>query len=463
MRINSVLVVGDVILDRYTEGHAARISPEAPVPVVEVTNDRYSLGGAANVAHNLATLGCEVILILPTSENDQAIEEIKRLCASKNITYVPVRCSEHKTPVKTRIVSDGQQIVRLDQYDENTLIRQDTDEILRTFKYLLPQFDAVVLSDYAKGVCSYRLCREVIQTCWSEETPVVVDPKGTDWRKYVGTSVITPNLKELSEYKGCKINNTNEDVAESIMFFDGSESLLVTRASKGMTLKTKTGIEHIPCRARKVFDVTGAGDTAVAVVAALISKKSMIDIAHMANTAAGVVVSKPGTATVSQHELDDPISSKIMSMSQIENSLGKWDSNSESIVVTNGCFDLLHRGHTHLIHKAAEFGDRLIVAVNSDRSVRAQKGHSRPINNEYDRAYTIASIQGVDAVYIFDEDTPEMFIKDISPEVLVKGGDYNPEDVLGGEFADKVEIVDYLQGYSTTNLISRARTKDGKN
>ncbi len=461
MQTNSVLVIGDIILDIYTSGHTTRISPEAPVPVVAVKSEIFVLGGAANVANNLAALGSDVCLVLPESESDSAGTEIKRLLAQNNISSVAAECAGYKTTVKTRVVSDGQQIMRLDIDHSEDMSLDDSGRLLSMFRQVLPEYDMVVLSDYNKGVFTYAMCRGVIRACNKSGTPVIVDPKGKDWEKYTGASLITPNLKEFSEYRDSDIPNNDKAVAWECKCVYPNKNLLITRAHKGMTLKYNDEITHFPCRTKKVFDVTGAGDTVVAVVAAFFGRKKLTEVVEIANKAAGVVVSKPGTATISQHELEDPISSKIMNLTSLIKQACLWAVNGESVVVANGCFDLLHRGHTHLIHKAAEFGDRLIIAVNSDRSVRALKGPDRPINNEYDRAYTVASMQGVDAVIIFDEDTPDKLLEVLTPDVLVKGGDHLLGGVLGSEFVGRVEIVDYLYGRSTTNLIDKARTTNG--
>ncbi len=464
MKTNKVLVIGDIILDKYIKGSVFRISPEAPIPVIKIKKEYYTLGGAANVANNLASLGCNVSII-GISGNDYDASKISELFEENDIASYVNHNNEYKTIVKTRVIGNNQQLVRLDYNDNNKPKDNDILIMLKTFQSIIDSYDVVVLSDYNKGVCNPILCEKVIEICNKKDIPVIVDPKGIDWDKYRKANIITPNLKEISELTRIDIKNNNLSIEKNLTGICNEleiKHLIVTRGKKGISLIHKRGVVHIPSKTIDVFDVTGAGDTIVATIAAFINKKDIYDIIQLANKAAGIVVSKRGTSTITLDEINnDPISNKIMNIETLMNQVKIWKKNEESIVFTNGCFDLIHRGHSYLINKSSEFGDHLIVAINSDNSVQKLKGDDRPFNNEYDRAFVIASICKVDAVIIFNEDTPEELLKIIRPTTLIKGGDYIKIEVVGREYADNVEIIDYLHGLSTTRMIRRIE-KNGK-
>lgn len=458
MKTNKVLVIGDVILDEYIKGSVSRISPEAPIPILKVESDHYTLGGAANVANNLASLGCDVSII-GIIGIDHDGELLKQLFKKSNIHCYFNYNKNYKTTVKNRIIGNNQQVVRLDYNDD---VRPETISLftmIQTFKDVMDSYDVVVISDYDKGVCSERFCRTVIHLCNQKNKIVIVDPKGNDWDKYRKATMITPNLRETSELIGNKIKNTNLEVNAKCRNLNDvvrSKYLLITRSDQGMTLISKNRVDHISCKTKEVYDVTGAGDTVVATIAAFIKKDNVIDVVELANKAAGIVVSKIGTSTVTQDEINnDPITSKIMRIDSLMKQVKLWKSKKESIAFTNGCYDLFHKGHAHSIYRASEFGLRMIVAINSDESVKRIKGDNRPINNEYDRAYVIASQSHVDAVIIFNEITPENILKLIKPNTLIKGGDYMLHEIVGKEYVDKVEIIDYLHGYSTTTMVKK--------
>jgi D-beta-D-heptose 7-phosphate kinase/D-beta-D-heptose 1-phosphate adenosyltransferase len=458
LKTNKVLVIGDIILDKYIKGIVSRISPEAPIPVIKINSEEYSLGGAANVANNLSSLGCNVGIVGMIGL-DPAGDKLKQLFKQNNIHGYFNFNKNYKTIIKNRIIGNNQQITRLDYNDDIKPEDISLFTIEQTITDVIDSYDVVVLSDYGKGVCTDNICRTVIHLCNQKNKIVIVDPKGINWEKYRKATMITPNLKEVSELIRTKIKNNNFDIEEKCK--DLAEQVkvkyfLITRSEQGMTLNYKGGTIHIPSKAKDVFDVTGAGDTVVATIAAFINKENILDVINTANRAASIVVSRSGTSTVTQDEINnDPIKSKIMNIDSLICQVKSWKSKLEPIVFTNGCFDLFHRGHAHLIYKASEFGKKLIVAINSDYSIKQIKGNDRPINNEYDRAFVIASLEHVDAVIIFNEDTPNELLKLIRPNVLVKGGNYLIKNIVGREYVYRVEIVDYLPGYSTTKIVNK--------
>lgn len=455
---NRVLVIGDIILDKYITGTVSRVSPEAPVPVIKVNGEVYSLGGAANVANNLSSLDCEVGIIGIVGF-DIAGKKLKLLFKQNNIHCYFNYNKNYRSITKTRAIGNNQQIVRLDYNDDIKPDNISISAMIQTFKDVMDSYDVVVISDYNKGVCTERFCRTIIYLCNENNIPVIVDPKGNDWDRYRKATMITPNLKETSELIGNKIENTNLEIhakCRNLHDVTRSKYLLITRSERGMSLISKNSIIHIPSRVKEVYDITGAGDTVVATIAAFINTMNIVDVINTANKAAGIVVSRLGTSTITQDDLNnDPIADKIMEIDSLMKHVKEWKNNIEDVVFTNGCFDLFHRGHAHLIHRAAEFGNKLIVAINSDDSVKRIKGDDRPINSEYDRAFVIASLEHVDAVIIFHEETPIELLKLIHPDVLVKGGDYKIKDVIGREYAHQIEIVDTLSGYSTTRTLNK--------
>jgi len=466
LKTNKVLVIGDIILDKYIKGTVFRISPEAPIPIIKIENKEYALGGASNVANNLASLECDVTIIGNIGK-DKAAKKINHLLKINNIQSNIVYSHNYKTIVKTRVIGNNQQIVRLDYNDDNQPTEDSIIDMIKTFQSIIDLFDVVVLSDYNKGVCHPILCEKVIEICNKKDIPVIVDPKGSDWDKYKKSYMITPNLKEISKLIRINIKNNNSDIEKNLIGICKQlevKYLLTTRGKKGISLSHNGGIIHIPSKKIDVFDVTGAGDTFIATIAAFLNKKNIYDVVQLANKAAGIVVSKVGTSTITLDEINNnPISNKIMTLETLIDQTKVWKKNKESIVFTNGCFDLIHKGHSYLINKSSEFGDHLIVAINSDNSVQKLKGNDRPFNNEYDRAFVIASISNVDAVIIFNEDTPEELLKIIRPTTLVKGGDYIKIEVVGREYADNVEIVDFLNGFSTSKIIRRIEKNEKSN
>jgi D-beta-D-heptose 7-phosphate kinase/D-beta-D-heptose 1-phosphate adenosyltransferase len=458
----NVLVVGDVMLDRYWQGPTSRISPEAPVPVVKVEEDELRPGGAANVALNAAALGATVSLIGLVGDDAEAGLLAERL-AQRGVTshFAPVPGS--RTITKLRILSKHQQLIRLDF--EDGFLACDGSGILSRFAAALPGARAVVLSDYAKGVL--RDAPALVRAARERGLPVVIDPKGTDFERYRGATLLTPNQSEFEAVTG-RIQDDADLVAKGCALRDSLdlEALLVTRSEKGMCLLQRGHAPvHLPTRAREVYDVTGAGDTVVAVLAAaLAAGVSMHEAVVLSNLGAGVVVGKLGTATVSPAELVAameehlPVRLGAVSEDELVQLVARARAAGERVVMTNGCFDILHAGHVTYLQQARALGDRLIVAVNDDGSVRRLKGEARPVNPLEARSIVLAALAAVDWVVPFSEDTPQRLICRVGPDILVKGGDYRPEDIAGGECVvaagGEVKVLPFLSGHSTSSMIA---------
>lgn len=459
-----VLIIGDVIFDNYIFGSVGRISPEAPVPVVKVTRRSEVLGGAANVAHNVVALGGQVRLIgLCGADNDGA--RLQKMVSelgieSKLFQFLPY------TITKTRVIGEHQQIARIDSEPEAfALDQQQTDEIISYIKQEIKQFNCVVISDYAKGLLSDKLTQAIIQLAAENGIPSVVDPKGADWGKYANASVITPNLKELSEVIGSRLPNETEKIvpiAKQAVKKYRLGALLVTRSEQGMSFVSEVEEYHAPTENLEVYDVSGAGDTVVSMVSLTASDEFTIEERLLlANMAAGIVVGKVGTATVTIDELMTRFwfenQSPVLSRNELVGLLKQERAKGRKVVFTNGCFDILHRGHISYLEKAKAHGDILVLGLNSDDSVRRLKGASRPINGEIDRAYMLSKLTAVDYVTIFDEDTPKDLIELVRPDVLAKGADYKLEEVVGREFAKEVALIDFVDGYSTSTIIKKSK------
>ncbi|MBN2188828.1 MAG: bifunctional heptose 7-phosphate kinase/heptose 1-phosphate adenyltransferase [Chitinispirillaceae bacterium] len=452
----AVLVIGDLMLDRYYAGSVSRMSPEAPVPVVNVSKSFETLGGAGNVAANCASLGAPVTLVGALG-GDADGRLYRRLCALGRIRLHALP-SGSRTITKTRVIGERQQIVRIDVEEKPqpsgakalSSARKAVARYLKTAK-------AVVLSDYGKGFCSPELSSFVITKASKRNVPVIVDPKGHLWQKYRGAYIVTPNVKELSEIAGRPVKNDDGAVslyAKKVRARYGLRALLVTRSEKGMTLVAGRRVEHFPTEAREVFDVSGAGDTVVAALAAcLASRITLPEAVETANKAAGIVVGKAGTAPVPLAELravlDNSNNPKLLDARALIERCADERRKGKKVVFTNGCFDILHRGHVHLMEQAKKLGNLLVVALNSDRSIKIIKGPSFPINSETDRAHLIAAINSVDFITIFNGKTPARLIREIRPDVLVKGGNYRKNEVLGSKFAKDTIIIPNLAGYST--------------
>ncbi len=464
-----VLVAGDVMLDRYWHGPTGRISPEAPVPVVRVTDLEDRPGGAANVALNMAALGATAELVGVTGDDEAARILEERLhaaqvgCHFQKVTGLP-------TITKLRVISRQQQLLRLDF--EEAFHDQDPQPFADKVAEQLAHCGALVLSDYAKG--ALRDCQALIKLARDAGVPVLVDPKGSDFSRYRGATLLTPNLSEFEAVVGA-VKDEQDLITKGqqlIRDFD-LQALLVTRSEKGMTLLRDGKPElHLPARAREVFDVTGAGDTVISVLATSIAAgAAMEDAVALANIAAGIVVGKLGTAVVSAPELRRAVHQEggfgrgVMTEEQLLIAIEDARAQGERIVFTNGCFDIIHAGHVGYLDSARRQGDRLVLAVNGDDSIRRLKGAGRPINPLERRMAVLAALEAVDWVVPFDTDTPEPLLEAIKPDVLVKGGDYSVEEVVGHEFVKgyggEVKVLDFIDDISTTKIVERIR-KDGE-
>ena len=470
-----ILVVGDVMLDRYLWGDARRISPEAPVPVVQVRQQSEVPGGAGNVAANLAGLECPVS-ILGVCGNDDAGNRLRKIFLEKGIEPLIQESFARPTITKTRVMARGQQLLRLDEEEPRMLSPELEEKIIARFEQKAPVCDVVVLSDYGKGIFQTpNLCRRLIGFCRTRGIPVLVDPKGADWTRYQGATCITPNTAELQRITGSTAEESEPELlqnASTIRSQYGLEWLLVTRGSRGMVLCGNNAAPIlIPARAREVFDVSGAGDTVIATLAAgLALGLSFARAAQLSNLAAGIVVGKLGTQPITRPELSSAIelndmqrqdtgAYKIAALESARILVKSWQSSGQKVVFTNGCYDLLHPGHIHLLHQSRDLGDRLIVGLNTDASVSRLKGNSRPIVTERDRAAIVSALGCVDLVVLFDEDTPLQLIQAIKPDILVKGEDYHLDQVVGREvvesYGGRVCLVPLLQGYSTTQIAEK--------
>ncbi|MDR2874384.1 MAG: bifunctional D-glycero-beta-D-manno-heptose-7-phosphate kinase/D-glycero-beta-D-manno-heptose 1-phosphate adenylyltransferase HldE [Methylobacillus sp.] len=465
------LVVGDLMLDRYLWGDVERISPEAPVPVVLIKNETECAGGAANVAANLAGLKLVTRLVGFVGDDDDGARLQHAIAGLGVDAGALVKAAHHPTIAKTRILGGHQQMMRLDREERARYSDADMQRLLAALKQ---QLDArpsiIVLSDYAKGVLTPALCQTVIQEARARGIPVLVDPKGRDYSKYAGATALTPNTRETAE--ACNVNPRDNDAllaaADRLRAELQLDFLAVTRSEEGVSLIENGHALHIPATARQVFDVSGAGDTVIATLAAgLIAGLDREQALHLANLAAGVVVGKVGTAPISYAELLRELTvedstrqaDKVCVLPALLDRVTAWRASGEKIVFTNGCFDLLHAGHVTYLEGARNLGDRLIVGLNTDRSVSALKGPSRPVIHEADRARVMAALESVDAVVLFDEDTPLNLIRAIRPDVLAKGSDYSEDQVVGGDdvksWGGRIALVELVPGRSTSNIIGK--------
>jgi D-beta-D-heptose 7-phosphate kinase/D-beta-D-heptose 1-phosphate adenosyltransferase len=459
-----VVVAGDVMLDQYLFGATSRISPEAPVPVVHVDSSDDRAGGAANVAVNLAALGVATQLIGIVGQ-DAAGEVLERILGARHIACNFVRVADQPTITKTRVQSRGQQLIRLDREEKSLLPNTGVAEAL---KKAVPGAGAVVLSDYDKGALAD--VRSMIQLCREAGVPVLVDPKGTDFSKYRGASVLTPNLSEFEAVAG-HARSDADLVARGQVLLEELDllALLITRSEKGMLLLERDGEPlFLSAQAREVFDVTGAGDTVIATLAgAVASGQVLAAAAALANIAAGLVVRKIGVATVTPSEIRIAMHQRgqggggVVSPAELVQLVAEARGQKARVVMTNGCFDILHAGHVAYLEEAKSLGDRLIVAVNDDESVRRLKGEARPINPLEDRMLVLAGLAAVDWVVPVSEDTPASLIESVLPDVLVKGGDYRPDELAGGKAVlannGEVRVLAFHDGRSTTGMIERMK------
>lgn len=461
-----VLVLGDVMLDRYWFGGTNRISPEAPVPVVKVQEIEERAGGAANVAMNIAALNVPVALHGIIGQDD-AGRALDTLLNNHHIQNYCVAVSTHPTITKLRILSRHQQLLRLDF--EEGFHNVDSTDLLAKLSQEITAYGALILSDYGKG--TLESVQQMIQIARQANVPVLIDPKGTDFERYRGATLLTPNMSEFEAVVGhCQ---SEDEIVEKglkmIADFDLS-ALLVTRSEKGMTLiRPNQTPFHLPTQAKEVYDVTGAGDTVISVLATAIADgRPYEEACYLANAAAGVVVGKLGTSTITPTELENAIHHReetgfgVMDETTLKAIIVEAKARGEKIVMTNGCFDILHPGHVSYLENARKLGDRLIVAVNTDESVKRLKGESRPINDLNARMAVLAGLASVDWVVPFAEDTPQRLIGEILPDLLVKGGDYKPEEIAGSEEVwangGEVKVLNFENGCSTTNVIKKIQS-----
>jgi len=459
-----IIVIGDVMLDRYWSGQAARISPEAPVPVVRVKSIEDRVGGAGNVALNIAKLGGNVTLLGVVGDDAEG-DEIKRLLEAEGVDCDFVVEREIRSICKLRVMAQHQQLIRIDF--EETSLKFDSDALLAKLAEHLPKNDTVVFSDYGKGTLA-DVSAYIIEAKQAG-LKVLVDPKGADYQRYAHADLITPNLSELQAVVGVAENE--EDLVKkgrALLTLHQIPTLLLTRGEAGMTLIQEAQVHSLPAQAKDVFDVTGAGDTVIAVMALAVAlDMALYDAMYLANLAGGIVVGKLGTSTVSMQELtramhgDRDSQYGIVSEDELAQILVGVKNHDERIIMTNGCFDLLHAGHVTYLQQAKALGDRLVVAVNSDVSVRRLKGESRPINGLQERMTVLSALACVDWVVSFEEETPERLYCRLLPDVIVKGGDYSSDQVAGGDCVIKaggeVKILQFVDGQSTTAMIKKAR------
>ncbi|MCL1876285.1 MAG: bifunctional heptose 7-phosphate kinase/heptose 1-phosphate adenyltransferase [Synergistaceae bacterium] len=458
-----VAVVGDIMLDHYVYGDVNRISPEAPVPVLNVKEDKYILGGAGNVVMNLRGLGLPV-KVFGRIGNDHAGKRVMDLFKRSGVDTSGIWL-DGETILKTRLLGGGrQQMLRIDREE---ILSPSDEEINVVLDFIENSHDisSVILSDYGKGLLTERLCTEIISICEQKDIPVFIDPKGSDWERYRGAAMVTPNLRELCDVSKMKICNEDELVAKAgsaVRAKYGLDSLLVTRSERGATYINENLVHHERARAVDVYDVSGAGDTMLATVAAFITAGvDVYESIKLGNAASQVVIGKVGTYPIKASELLDGIdnvnrkANKILSMEEAVIKVASWKEDNEKVVFTNGCFDVFHAGHLDSLIGARNLGDRLIVGLNSDDSIRRLKGSSRPINDERARARVLDALSIVDCVVIFNEETPEELLSFLTPDVIAKGGDYTREQVAGKQYAKEVVILPILEGYSTTSILRR--------
>lgn len=466
-----ILVVGDIMLDTYYCGNVRRISPEAPVPVFRKKSERSVLGGAANVAANLVAANQQVSMMSIVGNDDNG----RRLMAQfseQGVDAKLVSKLQRSTTIKTRFLADNnQQILRLDVEDTDAITKQESNAMLHQLQEDISQFDLILMSDYLKGLLTHEFCQGIIRMARANNIPVVIDVKDPKYGKYYGATLLKPNLNELRILTGKKAETKEEiiEAAEELRKRSDSKYILATLGAKGMVLVGDGEPYFVKSLAREVYDVSGAGDTTIAYLATCMSNGLPIrEAVDIANYAAGIQVGKVGTSSVYWQEVRDYISNedhgishKILSPEEVLHF--RKDNAQKKIVFTNGCFDILHVGHKRYLQQAATLGDILVVGVNSDASVKRLKGPSRPVNNEQDRAEMLSAMGFIDYVVIFDEDTPYELIKKIQPDVLVKGGDYKPEEVVGRDIVlsrgGKLELISFVEGKSTTNIINKVKSE----
>lgn len=469
----NILVIGDLMIDHYLWGKCERISPEAPVQVVNIEKESSVLGGAGNVINNLRALGSKVDVISVIG-NDEVANELKLLLNKIGVEDKKLIIEENrKTSKKSRLIAAQQQVIRYDKESIEDISENSSKKILDILEKNISTYNAIILSDYGKGVLTNSLTKKIISLANNNKIKVLVDPKGKDYSKYSGAYTLTPNKKEAIEATNIDIVN-NTKLEEALKYLKDTCNLeisLITLSENGIAI-FDDNLRIKPTVAREVYDVTGAGDTVIASITFAIANNLNIDEAiNFANLAAGVVVGKIGSATATLDEIYEYESSlhkssstsHIKSFDEIEKLSKKFHEKGKKIIFTNGCFDILHAGHVKYLEVAKSYGDILILGLNADSSVKKLKGPTRPINTQNDRAYILASLESVDYVVIFDEETPYELIKKIQPHILVKGGDYEGKKVIGSDIAQEVRLVQFVDEKSTTKIIQRIQNNETNN
>tara|TARA_A100001015_G_C15041234_1_gene739779 strand:+ start:2229 stop:3665 length:1437 start_codon:yes stop_codon:yes gene_type:complete len=461
------LLIGDIMLDRYVIGKVNRISPEAPVPVFLSQNIKQVLGGAGNVFKNLTSIGVSTTLISVIGEDvyGSKIEKLVNKVKKKKIYLF--REKNRISTVKTRYLVKGQQIIRVDEENTNKLTTYVYKMIIQTFKKELLKHNVVILSDYNKGIFSGDIIAKMIELSNKNNIPIIVDPKSKDFKLYKNAFLITPNHLETTQVTNLPCNNNEEveDSGKQIIKKFLIKNVLITRGNQGLSYIKKTKSIHAPTKKIEVFDVSGAGDTVLSIISVCVANNiSIKNSLDLANKAAGIVVGKIGTSTVNLDELfkkADLFNNKINSLSELKKTILDYKKNNIKVGFTNGCFDILHLGHIEYLEKTKKLCDKLIIAVNSDASIKKLKGKNRPINNQKARLKVIASLSCCDHVIVFSEDTPIKLIKSLRPDIITKGGDYKKKDVVGfqaiKDWNGKVHILDYIKGSSTSDIINKSK------
>ena len=464
-KLPKILVVGDLMIDKYLWGSSERISPEAPVPVININHENEVLGGAGNVVNNLTKLGAHVDIYSVIGDCTASSDIIELLSEIGVNTQNLIKQKNRILSKKTRIIASHQQVVRYDLESKDDIEHESEDKLINNLQDVIDHYEVILLSDYGKGVLTKKVTKTIIDLANSKGIKVLVDPKGHDYSKYSGAFLLTPNKKEASEITKIDIkdNKTLINAAKKLKTDLELKISLITLSEQGIAIYDED-LRVKPTITKEVFDVTGAGDTVLASLGfALSSKKNIDEAVRFANLASGVVVGKIGSATASMNEIIDYESSlnkstsddHIKTKSEIVTLSTELKSRGKKIIFTNGCFDLLHAGHVRYLETAKGFGDVLILGLNSDRSVTTLKGEGRPINTQMDRAYILAALEAVDYVVIFDEDTPYNLIKAIKPHTLVKGSDYKGEEVIGQDIVEELKLVEFVEDKSSTLTIEK--------
>ena len=469
-----ILVIGDLILDEYIWGGVSRISPEAPVPILETRSENLALGGAANVANNLVGLGCEVHLCGAIGQDEKGDKLLKTIHDRSIQTEGIFRFVHRPTTTKIRIIAHNQQILRVDKEDNRPITEETEKKLIQYITQVIPTMDGVICSDYHKGILTEKVIKAVMRKAQKSEKAVIVDPKNSDFSLYKGATVITPNLREVASSVPIKIKD-QEDLgraAEYLLNLTKAQAILITQGKDGMSLyKSKEKLISIPTVAKEVFDVTGAGDTVISVFSmAMFVGFDYQEAAWLSNMAASVVVGKVGTAVVTLEEINEFLqeemlrtSHTVLGLEELKKIISMAKSTDKKVVFTNGCFDLIHGGHIEFLQKAKSLGDILVVGLNTDQSVKKLKGENRPIKNERERANILSALKYIDYITMFNETTPEKLIREIRPDILVKGDDYKIDEVVGREIVEgygaKVELIPIVKGHSTTGTLEQILEK----